>query len=228
MTRWNPQRLLPVRPGEGALVSWSLIYFFCLLTACVTVEPPEPDKEGLPVIDCGQRAIHITPRDGSATLYLPGGVALSLPRVDTDAGRRYATAGHAVQYRDDGRARLQLPGETHEHCTLTRAFNPWASAWLRGVHFRAEGSDADWLLEITAHRHMVLVRNGGNALKRPTPDTLRDGERFIYEDEKLRVEVLEHACRTTGDNRYPYAVRITLNGKALHGCGRGLMPVEEP
>lgn len=199
-----------------------------LLVGCVTVEPPAPDSAGLAVIDCGERAVHIAPRDSSATLYLPGGVALSLPRVETDSGRRYAAAGHAAEYRDDGRARLQLPGEHHQRCRLTQAFNPWASAWLRGVSFRAQGSDADWLLEMTANRHMVLARNGKTVLTRPMPETRRDGERFIYDDEKLRVEVLEHACGTDGDERHSHAVRITLNGKALHGCGRGLMPVEEP
>lgn len=39
MARWNPLRLLPVRPGEGALVSWSFIYFFCLLGGYYVIRP---------------------------------------------------------------------------------------------------------------------------------------------------------------------------------------------
>jgi AAA family ATP:ADP antiporter len=39
LAAWNPLKWLPVRPGEGAAVSWSFIYFFCLLGGYYVIRP---------------------------------------------------------------------------------------------------------------------------------------------------------------------------------------------
>lgn len=216
---------LPVRAGV------------CLGLACLAGCASTPESGDAParnadnpVVDCGPLAFHASLRDEQATLYLPG-LAMSLPRRDADSGRRYLGNGYELHQQDE-RARVRTPDQRFQQCRISHEHNAWASAWLRGVRFRAFGHEPGWILEIGRGRQVRLQWNyGEQELTTTVPEASLRDDLVIYrgqtEQHQLQVEILEHACRDSGKGEeHSHAVRVFINERTLHGCGRGLAPVE--
>lgn len=218
-------RVEPVRIGLMALLMLQLAA--CASTRDDESEPRDPDN---PVVDCGTLAFHTALRDDQATLYLPG-LALSLPRRETEEGRRYAGNGYELE-RQGEKISARTPDQNPGDCRISRDHNPWAHAWLRGVRFRAFGHEPDWILEIGRGRQLKLEWDDGDEKLTTTMPraSLRDDlvtYRHETEEHKLRLEILEHPCQEDGrDEQHSHAVRVTIDGRTLHGCGRGLAPAE--
>ena len=210
---------------------WLVLLGVVALAGCASQPDRQPAHAGdTPVVDCGTLAFHAALRENQATLYLPG-LALSLPRKKADPGQRYHGHGYEL-WRRDGQTRVRTPEQRFPQCRISEQHNPWASAWLRGVRFRAFGHEPGWILEIGRGRQLRLEWNyGEQQLTTTVPEaSLRDGL-VIYrgqtEQHKLRVEILEHACRDSAKGEeHSHAVRVFIDERTLHGCGRGLAPVE--
>lgn len=208
-----------------------LILFWLIAAGCVTgpVERPTEAAAVSPVIDCQRLAFHAALQEKQATLYLPG-LALSLPRMDSSAGSRYAANNYVLWLRGDT-VTFRTPERSFEHCRLGKRHNAWAGAWLRGVDFRAGGNEPGWLLEISNGRQLVLLWDyGKRRLETPLLPARRRDNSFSYHadgDTDLFVQVIDRPCRDSmkGD-AHDYAVRVVMGERELLGCGRGRMPVE--
>lgn len=213
------------RPAHG----YWLLAGALALTGCTTgpASGPEPDPDN-PVVDCGPRAFHAALRDNQATLYLPG-LALSLPRKETQQGKRYLGNGYEL-WRKGDRVRVRTPDQGRQDCRILGEDNPWARAWLRGLRFRARGRDPDWLLEIAPGRQLNLQWDQDEPLHTVLPEASLRDDLVIYRQDtgehRLRVEILEHPCRDNAGEEHSHAVRVLIDDQTLHGCGRGLAPVE--
>jgi uncharacterized membrane protein len=223
---------LPRAPGLRRIMkAWIVPAVAAILMGCAS-RPEAPSSGGAasPVVDCGTLAFHAALRESQATLYLPG-LAMSLPRTKADQGQRYRGNGYEL-WRRNGQARVRTPEQRFEQCRISQQHNAWADAWLRGVRFRAFGHEPGWILEIGRGRQLKLQWDyGEKQLTTTVPQASLSDDLVIYrsrtEQHELRVEILEHACRDSGKGEeHSHAVRVFINERTLHGCGRGLAPVE--
>lgn len=210
------------------------IILLAVLGGCVTQPGPDETTETAahsngPVIVCDGIAFHAVMHEKQATLYLPG-IALSLPRMPTESGTRYAANNYVLWQKPNG-VIFNTPDKQFHHCGVQYRHNPWANAWLRGVDFRAVGNEPGWTLEMSDTRGIQLHWNGGKRELRDTlPAVSRDDELFSYRggtaDQPLLVDIMARPCRDSmkGDT-HSHAVRVRTGGQTLLGCGRGRIPV---
>lgn len=98
---------------------------------------------------CGDLRVssQIDARDGGATLHISGRqlqLPLATPSV---SGRHLDGEGNAFVLR--GRAAtLTLSGDDARECTATDQPSPWYDAAMRGIAFRAVGSEPGWFVEL--------------------------------------------------------------------------------
>ncbi len=213
------------------MTRWPVLAVTAILIGCAgRPESQSAGGAGSPVVDCEMLAFHAALRENQATLYLPG-LALSLPRRQADSGRRYAGNGYLL-HQEDERTRVRTPDQRYRDCRISQAHNAWASAWLHGVRFRAFGHEPRWILEIGRGRQLKLQWNHGEQkLTTRVPEASLGDDLVIYQGQtnqhELQVEILDHTCRDSGrGQQHSYAVQVFINERTLHGCGRGLAPVE--
>ena len=216
------------RTRQGSMLGLALFALAGCATAPDGGEASAPDNT--PVIDCNGHAFHAALRANQATLYLPG-VARSLPRRDGATGTRYAGNGYELLKRSN-RVVFRTPDREWTDCRITTNYNPWARAWLQGIRFRAFGHEPGWVLEIGRGRRLHLQWQYG---EKNLTTILNEAEvreeliRYRGRNDRHRVliEILEHRCRDSGKGEeHSHAVRLTVDDRQWHGCGRGLAPVE--
>lgn len=201
-----------------------------LLMAAAGCRPPEasPRRAGLTeVYDCpdGLRFVARYERE-RAWLFLDGD-ALSAPQVPAGPPLHYATT--QVALRGDGRtAALTLRGVQHSGCVLQPGEAEWAAARLRGVHFRAVGSDSGWILEVRERRLVTLTGPPAGDREAAFPHAGIDGaDHATYDIDgdgaAWRLTIERAPCDGAGAAVSRAArVRVDVDGHSLSGCGRFL------
>jgi len=106
---------------------------------------------------------------------------------------------------------------------------PLVHAKLGGADFRAVGNEPGWSLTI-AHDSIVLVTDYGEtrlAFPSPPVEELPQGRRSVYRARSpghtLEVVLEAGGCRDSmSGDAFETTVTLTLDGRALRGCGRAL------
>jgi membrane-bound inhibitor of C-type lysozyme len=153
------------------------------------------------VCDSGVSFVATVRRD-TAWAFLPSGT-VSLPHVESASGARYSD-GRTTLWMKGEEATLETPAGTVQGCVNDRARAAWEHAKLGGADFRAVGNEPGWSLTIV-HDSIVLVTDYGE-----TRHTLE----VVIEAGGCRDSMSGDAFETT--------VTLTLDGRALRGCGRAL------
>jgi uncharacterized membrane protein/thiol-disulfide isomerase/thioredoxin len=108
------------------------------------------------------------------------------------------------------------------------AKDPWAAAAARGVAFRAVGNEPGWYLELTPGKTVEVVADyGERKASLPAPESFEAAESKALSlksgSHALAFAVEKKTCSDgMSDAVYPYAVKMTLDGRDYAGCGRAL------
>lgn len=173
----------------------------------------------------------VGPPTDEALVLLPDARHL-VRRVPSASGTRYEGDGLAFWSHGD-EARLETPGATYDACSLDRGAAAFEAARLRGAVFRALGQEPGWYLEILPDSgRMALVADYGETeLRTPLPEPRIDEAAGLrtYEaatgSHRLTVTIESRPCTDAMSGfPFPRTVTVTLDGRALDGCGRPLGP----
>jgi len=178
------------------------------------------------VCDSGVSFVATVRRD-TAWVFLPSGT-VSLPHVESASGARYSD-GRTTLWMKGEEATLETPAGTVQGCVNDRARAAWEHAKLGGADFRAVGNEPGWSLTI-AHDSIVLVTDYGEtrlAFPSPPVEELPQGRRSVYRARSpghtLEVVLEAGGCRDSmSGDAFETTVTLTLDGRALRGCGRAL------
>jgi uncharacterized membrane protein len=174
----------------------------------------------------GELAVATEERPGSDALVLvlpEGAVAL---RRESGPGARWAAEGVAFTIRD-GEALLENAGLRRCREDARRA--PAEAAKLRGVEFRATGSEPGWVLEISAARIVFVTDHGETRVALPTPEpSAEPGSaatryRAAGAGHELVVTLREGRCTDERTGALSGSrVEVDLDGRVHRGCGQSL------
>ncbi len=151
---------------------------------------------------------------------MPIAVSASGARYADDAGNEFWTKG------DSGT--LLLAGEEQRKCSLAEGASPWETARARNVAFRAVGNEPGWYLELTPGKTVEVVADyGERKASLPAPESFEAAESKALSlksgSHALAFAVEKKTCSDgMSDAVYPYAVKMTLDGRDYAGCGRAL------
>lgn len=152
---------------------------------------------------------------------------LILSQVRTAEGIRYEEGDTAFVSNGDD-VTLTAYGQRYPDCALAPERAPWEDARRRGVSFRAVGNEPGWYLEIQSGQQILYAGDYGmNRVLTPDPgpEVTSSGERYhvVTEANDLLLDIETTACTDTmSGDEFPATVWLTVNGKALQGCGRHL------
>jgi uncharacterized membrane protein len=167
---------------------------------------------------------------------LPGQVELMTPSRKTVL-RTEAIASSPVRYTDgkttvsvmEDYLRLDESGGTY-WCRSIPEEVPWQAAKLRGIEFRAAGSDPAWTLEVDSGVYVEFVtdRDGvRNAVRFPAVDldTTQGEVKLSVSDgpHTLTLVAEPRFCHLAGSSM-SLSVVVTIDATTFSGCGRHLNP----
>lgn len=189
----------------------------------------EPGAEQTFAFECsdGFRFIART-AENTLWLFLPE-QAIQLPRVRSASGTKYAS--DKISFWNQGEVALLETGTgSHRNCVNNRTQAVWEHAKLEGVDFRATGNEPGWYMEITLADEIVLVTDYGKSayrFKTPEPDIDPTARKTTYSTEngqhRLVVDLEGKRCQDSMiDQSFEIAVRVKLDERQLHGCGKAL------
>ena len=105
----------------------------------------------------------------------------------------------------------------------------WENAREAGVDFRAIGQEPGWILDIYQQDRMTLLWDyGENRIELPRGEPSYPQEGLTrYEAQggghTLVVSIRRYPCQDAmSGEAYPTAVEVTIDGRALEGCGRSV------
>ncbi len=202
-------------------------FLFCvlLLAGCAVSQANLPLTRTL-VYDCAG-GLHFVARQTGANLelILPGGPQ-QLRRIPSASGVVYRNSG--VEFWSRGEeARLNVAGQLQRQCRSDRVAAIWEDARLRGVDFRAAGSEPGWYVEMDRERIIYAGDYGQQLLTFPAVSPRLDDQlarsEFVSHNDEHRIEILLQSgdCRNSMSGEL-YRTRVTLHldGQVLYGCGR--------
>jgi putative lipoprotein len=178
----------------------------------------------------GEYRFVATIEDGgeSVRLILPD-TTVTLPHVVSASGAKYGE-GPYVYWSQAGEARLETPEQTFTGCVSDDGGPAWREAKARGVRFRAVGQEPGWMLDIREDGAIDIEADYGEAeyhLPSAEPEVDPGAGRTVYrietEAHRATIVIEDEPCRD-GMSGWPYekTVSMTLDGRELRGCGRGL------
>jgi membrane-bound inhibitor of C-type lysozyme len=181
------------------------------------------------VFECSD-GFRFTARTAENTLwlFLPK-QAIQVPRVRSGSGTKYASDKISFWNRGEV-ALLETETGSHQNCVNNATQAVWEHAKLEGVDFRATGNDPGWYMEITLGDEIVLVTDYGKSayrFKTPEPDIDPTARKTTYRTEdgqrRLVVELEGKRCQDSIiDHSFEVTVRVKLDERQLHGCGKAL------
>lgn len=169
------------------------------------------------VYDCADGERVVTRGEGRERMALHRGGATH--RLERRESGTYGNGDWDWQSNGD-RARLTPASGERVRCGRTPEAAPWAEAGVRGVRYRAEGNDGDWLLEAKPDQ---LVFRGPSSEEPVTSEAVSwGGDTTLHttDDSAIRVERLQGDCpvRVRGPELEP--VHVHVDGQRYEGCGR--------
>jgi membrane-bound inhibitor of C-type lysozyme/uncharacterized membrane protein len=210
-----------------------------LLSACVAHGPARVVRDSRPrasappsiaktfAFDCASTEVTVRFDPDDAWVFLPDRT-VRLPQVLSGSGARYSD-GTVTFWNKGDEAQLQ-DGDREWHCRVDPRRTPWEDAKLRGVDFRATGTEPRWVLEIERARRIVLVTGDAGrwvetAAPEPTVDRTTGRTQYHVQADvhDLLVVVEPEACRVETDGEtFEAAVTVTVDGLTYRGCGQAL------
>ena len=182
------------------------------------------------VYECDDDYVFVVRIEGTdAWLFLPGRT-VKLSHVPSGSGAKY-TDGSVTFWSKGEEALLEVEGEEQRSCRNNRSAAIWEHAKLNGVDFRAIGNEPGWHLEISAglEKIVFVTDYGESCYEFPFVDPAVDNEvgtavyRVSYGEHELEVLLEGTSCRDTmSGEEFETAVKVVLDGKEYHGCGRAL------
>ena len=154
---------------------------------------------------------------------------VTLARRPAASGERWGAA--TVEFWTKGdTARLVDGGAVRTGCVGTAATSPWEAARLLGVEFRAVGQEPGWVVEVDlGERLRYLGDYGRTQLVTPMPAApIVDPAGVVTyavrtEAHALTLVVRERPCQDAMSGAaFTHTVALTVDGRALAGCGRVL------
>ncbi len=180
--------------------------------------------------DCdNHRSVVAVIDDDFAYLVSEGYVAL--PRVEVDdpeakseglqtyelgSQRLWLTGAHAIMSLADG-SRLE--------CTRDPVASAWADAQLRGVTFRALGSEPRFVVEVGPEAVTVVTDDDTQTYSILKPEPERVGDRTVYRggtNGDGLVATIEPGACSVGDQSFQNRVRVEAGDRTYEGCGRAI------
>lgn len=187
-----------------------------------------PDGSRRFVFDCGSGVVFMVRMTAvEATLFSPqalGAEAVALPRVESDAGMRFAADGVSYWSRG-GLATFEIRGRFYADCTSSPGAAETAEARRRRATFRASGSGPSWSLEIRPERLELAVgtRQLDFPYRAPTAAGTRTTYRTFSGTQELNVLIDRVPCNDTASGEaFEATVTVLFENQAFYGCGQAL------
>ena len=215
--------------SSSRIAGVSLMALACVVAPAAGDAGQQPGQDqNLRVYYCNNLAI-LTVRvfPDRAEITTPARSA-SLPRAAKGASFQFSNGTVSLSGLED-RIRLEEPGITY-WCQSLPAEVPWQSARLRGIDFRAAGSNPEWTLEVDTGVAVEFATGQGasrvvakfpsaafTSTEKGTVLATKSGTRSLTAVSQKGV--CEHAGSTM-----TLSVSVTLDGKTYSGCGRNLEP----
>ena len=206
-----------------------------LLVACTT--PGDPVSETADsrqvsastfFFECDDQSSFVARVESSHAWLFLENITVNLPRRPSASGVKYEGVEYLFWSKGD-EALLETPGKKHLNCKNNRAKAIWEAAKLDGADFRAIGNEPGWTLLLSADLLVLDADYGTNhyEFKTPEPDVDVEARLTRYQvpgnGQDFLLELTGQPCYDTmSGEAFPTRVRIQLNGKWLHGCGRPL------
>lgn len=166
--------------------------------------------------------------DTKAAVINIKGENLELKEARSASGARYTNERAEFWSKGDD-AFITIDGQSFTNCRHKPEQLPWAEAKARGIDFRATGNEPGWLLEMDADLQIEFVGDYGNyrvITPVPVPDLdspQRSSYHAVTESHDLLLTIETKPCQDSMSGmQFPQQVRILLDGRAYHGCGRSL------
>lgn len=194
--------------------------------ACLPRIRRPPAVDAMSVYTCpGDFRFSVRELGEVATINLPMRT-ISIPRVRTASGARYAAEGAELRIQGPT-ATLTVGGERHADCAGQRVESAAEVARMLGVDYRAVGHEPGWSLEIDSGRYLRFMIEGSTPMYMPVPEPTGDTARRVYRGASgsmtLEVIIEEKSCRDpTITAPLVHTVTVHFNGIPYRGCGEPL------
>jgi uncharacterized membrane protein len=113
--------------------------------------------------------------------------------------------------------------ETAASAKQERALSSREDAHLRGVRFRAGGTEGDWILEVSEDGISFTDNVYGRAFVPSTIPEYAEGATIYVsttETHRLQLIIEQRECVSPIDGeRFELTVEVNLDGDGYHGCG---------
>lgn len=206
-----------------------------LLVACTTSGEPLSEttdsrqaSASTFVFECDDQSSFVARVESNHAWLFLKNVTVNLPRRPSASGARYQGTEHLFWSKGD-EALLETTDGKKLQCKNNRAKAIWEAAKLDGADFRAIGNEPGWTLLLDADLLVLDTDYGTNhyQFKTPEPDVDVEARLTRYQvSEKGQDFLLELRGQSCHDSMsgeaFPTRVRIHLNDRWLHGCGRPL------
>jgi heat shock protein HslJ len=166
-------------------------------------------------IRCGERELSVGFFEMNAVIEVDGKRTVLVP-APSDSGLRFEAPddpGTWVSNRGDA-VSISLRGETLPECSIVPPEAP--------SPYRAQGNEPGWTLSIADGRVTLIADYGARTVEAALPEAAFEDGAFVYRmpAEALEVRLAPGLCRDDMTGMpYPETVTVTLDGRALSGCG---------
>ena len=111
--------------------------------------------------------------------------------------------------------------------SATRGRDPWRDAQARGIDFRAVGQEPGWFLEIHGRSLRLVYDYGEREVVTSVAGRVVEQGNTTYRSTTSKpavvVSVDDRPCADAMSGQpFPSTVTVTVDRRALHGCGRAL------
>jgi putative lipoprotein len=161
-------------------------------------------------------------------LFLHQGQHLLLPQVPSASGQKYQDLSGNLLFMKGRQALFDgADGTRFRECQGQLVDTPWRGAAVRGVNFRAVGTEPDWMVEVDLARGVLILLEGGAQIIQTPPPRLKIYPLTVQtEAHTITIAYEERGCRNQMSGEYsPLTVTLGVDGKSYTGCGRRLQTV---
>ncbi|WP_152032986.1 COG3650 family protein [Gallaecimonas mangrovi] len=202
-----------------------------VLTGCdqsqnVTAKAPEPADMSerlatyrVKVFSCIGNNLVLEARAESGTVYIDK-VAHAVEGSQRGDATLYQ--GKDLRLQVKGKEAVLHRGMQNQACKLDSSATPWDAARIKGVGFRALGSEPGWVLEIT-NTELDLTSNYGQSHIQAKARLRQQGDKTLYQSADFTAILSPGPCTDSmSGERFETRVEIKMPDATLQGCGNSL------